>query len=112
MAKLIYVTPTSLDGYIADETGDFDWAAPDEEVHAFINDIVCPSGTYLYGRKMYQTMAVWRRQMSFPVGRRPSWTSPESGKRLTKSSIPNRWRPSPHGRRVSSGNSIPRWFAT
>ena len=59
MAKLIYVTPTSLNGYIADETGDFDWAAPDEEVHAFINDIVRPIGTYLYGRKMYQTMAVW-----------------------------------------------------
>jgi len=59
MAKLIYVTPASLNGYIADETGDFDWAAPDEEVHAFINDIVRPMGTYLYGRKMYQTMAVW-----------------------------------------------------
>ena len=59
MAKLIYVTPTSLNGYIADETGDFEWAAPDEEVHSFINDIVRPIGTYLYGRKMYQTMAVW-----------------------------------------------------
>jgi dihydrofolate reductase len=59
MAKLIYVTPASLDGYIADETGDFDWAAPDEEVHAFINDLLRPIGTYLYGRKMYQTMAVW-----------------------------------------------------
>ncbi len=59
MAKLMYATPASLNGCIADETGDFDWAAPDEEVHAFINDIVRPIGTYLYGRKMYQTMALW-----------------------------------------------------
>jgi dihydrofolate reductase len=74
MAKLIYVTPTSLNGYIADiadETGDFDWAAPDEEVHAFINDIVCPIGTYLYGRKMYQTMAVWETPDVIP-GRTPA----------------------------------------
>jgi dihydrofolate reductase len=59
MAKLIYITPASLNGCIADETGDFEWAAPDEEVHAFINDVLRPVGTYLYGRKMYQTMAVW-----------------------------------------------------
>jgi dihydrofolate reductase len=71
MAKLIYVTPTSLNGYIADETGDFDWAAPDEEVHAFINDIVRPIGTYLYGRKMYQTMAVWETPDVIP-GRTPA----------------------------------------
>jgi len=66
MAKLIYVMPVSLDGYIADETGDFDWAAPDEEVHAFINDIVRPIGTYLYGRKMYETMAVWETPNVIP----------------------------------------------
>ena len=59
MAKLIYFTPTSLDGYIADEAGDYDWAAPDEEAFAFINDVMRPIGTYLYGRKMYQTMAIW-----------------------------------------------------
>jgi dihydrofolate reductase len=59
MAKLIYATPTSLDGYIADETGNFDWAAPDEEVFAFINDLVRPISMYLYGRKMYETMAIW-----------------------------------------------------
>jgi dihydrofolate reductase len=59
MAKLIYFTPTSLDGYIADETGTFDWAAPDEEVLAFINDLERPIGMHLYGRKMYQTMAIW-----------------------------------------------------
>jgi dihydrofolate reductase len=59
MAKLIYVMPTSLDGYIEDETGKFDWATPDEEGFAFITDLERPIGTYLYGRNMYQTMAVW-----------------------------------------------------
>jgi dihydrofolate reductase len=59
MAKLIYFTIASLDGYIADENGNFDWAEPDEEVHAFINDLVRPTGTYLYGRRMYETMTAW-----------------------------------------------------
>jgi dihydrofolate reductase len=66
MAKLIYLTPTSLDGYIADETGDYDWSAPDEEVHAFINDLVRPIGVYLYGRKMYETMAIWETPEVIP----------------------------------------------
>lgn len=59
MAKLIYSAIASLDGYIADEEGKFDWAEPDEEVHAFINDLERPVGTYLYGRRMYETMADW-----------------------------------------------------
>jgi dihydrofolate reductase len=59
MAKLIYSAITSLDGYIADEDGKFDWAAPDEEVHSFVNDLERPVGTYLYGRRMYQTMLYW-----------------------------------------------------
>jgi dihydrofolate reductase len=59
MAKLIYSAIASLDGYIADEDGNFDWAVPDEEVHAFINDLERPVGTYLYGRRMYETMAGW-----------------------------------------------------
>jgi dihydrofolate reductase len=59
MAKLIYSAIASLDGYVADEDGNFDWAAPDEEVHAFVNDLERPVGTYLYGRRMYETMAVW-----------------------------------------------------
>jgi dihydrofolate reductase len=59
MAKLIYSAITSLDGYIEDEAGNFDWAAPDDEVHSFLNDLERPIGTYLYGRRMYETMVYW-----------------------------------------------------
>ncbi len=59
MAKLIYSTICSLDGYIEDASGNFDWAAPDEEVHAFVNELERPIGTYLYGRRMYETMRYW-----------------------------------------------------
>ena len=59
MAKLIYSVITSLDGYVADEDGNFDWAAPDEEVHAFVNDLEREVGTYLYGRRMYEVMRYW-----------------------------------------------------
>jgi dihydrofolate reductase len=59
MAKLIYSAITSLDGYVADRDGNFDWAAPDEEVHTFVNDLERPIGAYLYGRRMYETMVFW-----------------------------------------------------
>jgi dihydrofolate reductase len=59
VAKLIYAAITSLDGYVADQDGNFDWAVPDEEVHAFVNDLERPVGTYLYGRRMYEVMAAW-----------------------------------------------------
>ena len=59
MARLVYSVITSLDGYVADEDGTFDWAAPDEEVHAFVNDRERSIGTYLYGRRMYETMRYW-----------------------------------------------------
>jgi dihydrofolate reductase len=59
VAKLIYSAITSLDGYVADEDGNFDWAEPDEEVHAFVNDLERPVGTYLYGRRMYEVMVFW-----------------------------------------------------
>ena len=59
MAKLIYSAITSLDGYVADEDGNFDWAAPDEEVHSFVNDLERPVGTYLYGRRIYEVMVAW-----------------------------------------------------
>ena len=59
MAKLIYAAIASLDGYVEDEEGRFDWAAPDDEVHAFVNDLERPIGTHLYGRRMYETMVFW-----------------------------------------------------
>jgi dihydrofolate reductase len=59
VAKLIYSAIASLDGYVEDAQGNFDWAAPDEEVHAFVNDLERSVGTYLYGRRMYETMMFW-----------------------------------------------------
>jgi dihydrofolate reductase len=59
MAKLIYTATTSLDGYVADEQGNFDWTAPDEEVLTFVNDLLRRIGTYLFGRRMYETMVYW-----------------------------------------------------
>jgi dihydrofolate reductase len=66
MAKLIYSAISSLDGYIADEDGNFDWAVPDEEVHAFINDLQRPIGTYLFGRRMYEVMVGWETAHTLP----------------------------------------------
>jgi dihydrofolate reductase len=71
MAKLIYFMPTSLDGYIEDETGKFDWSGPDEEGFAFISDLLRPIGMYLYGRKLYETMAIWETPDDIP-GRTPA----------------------------------------
>jgi dihydrofolate reductase len=59
MVKLIYSAIASLDGYVEDEQGKFDWAAPDAEVFAFVSDLERPVGTYLYGRRMYETMVFW-----------------------------------------------------
>jgi dihydrofolate reductase len=59
VAKLHYSAITSLDGYVADDEGSFDWAAPDEAVHTFVNDLERPIGTYLYGRRMYEVMRYW-----------------------------------------------------
>jgi dihydrofolate reductase len=59
MAKLIYAAITSLDGYVADADGKFDWSAPDEEVHAVVNDLGRPIGTYLLGRRMYEVLVAW-----------------------------------------------------
>jgi dihydrofolate reductase len=59
VARLIYSTIASLDGYVADADGNFDWAAPDEKVHAFVNELERPVGTCLYGRRMYEVMTFW-----------------------------------------------------
>ncbi len=64
MAKLIYSVIASLDGYVADEDGNFDWAAPDEVVHSFVNDLERPIGTYLYGRRMYEVMVYWETALA------------------------------------------------
>ena len=64
MANLIYSAISSLDGYIEDERGKFDWAEPDEEAHAFVNDLERGVGTYLYGRRMYETMSAWETDAS------------------------------------------------
>src|SRR3954452_22821716 len=59
MGRLVYSTIASLDGYLVDADGNFDWAAPDAEVHAFVNDLERGIGTYLYGRRMYEVMRYW-----------------------------------------------------
>ena len=76
MAKLIYAAITSLDGYIEDAEGKFDWSVPDEEVHAFVNDLERTMGTYLYGRRMYETMVFWETRRPRPMSRQCSGTTP------------------------------------
>jgi len=66
MAKLIFSAITSLDGYIEDKDGNFDWGAPDEEVLSFVNELERPIGTYLYGRRMYETMVYWETAQGLP----------------------------------------------
>src|SRR6266513_1652935 len=67
MAKLIYVANVSLDGYIEDAHGSFEWTEPIDEVYTFITDLVRPVGTHLYGRRMYETMAVWETDPALPA---------------------------------------------
>jgi dihydrofolate reductase len=71
MAKLIYIANVSLDGFIEDARGSFDWTAPDEEVFAFITDLVRSVGTCLYGRRMYETMAVWETDATLAAQSEP-----------------------------------------
>ncbi len=59
MGKLIYSALTSIDGFVADEHGNFDWAEPDPDVHAFVNDLTRRVGTHLYGRRMYEVLVAW-----------------------------------------------------
>ena len=73
MARLIYSAIMSLDGYVADADGRFEWAAPDEEVHAFVNELERPVGTFLYGRRMYETMRYWETAHTLPGQRAVSF---------------------------------------
>lgn len=68
LAKLMYLYFASLDGYVEDKSGTIDWTEPDEEEHAFINDLMRPVGTYLYGHRMYEVMAGWETDLSFAAG--------------------------------------------
>ena len=88
MAKLIYTAISSLDGYVADSDGNFDWSAPDEDVHRFVNDLERSNGTYLLGRRMYEVMRYWE---SAPTGNgelSAERTTRGSGKLPTRSSTP------------------------
>ena len=71
MARLIYSAIASADGYVEDADGGFGWAVPDEELFRFVNELEGPVGTYLYGRRMYQTMAGWETADQVPG--QPSW---------------------------------------
>jgi dihydrofolate reductase len=66
VAKLVYMALASLDGYVEDEAGNFDWCRPDEQVHAFVNDLERPIGTYLYGRRLYDVMVGWETAHTVP----------------------------------------------
>jgi dihydrofolate reductase len=105
MAKLIYSAITSLDGYVADEDGKFDWAEPDQELHAFGNDLERPIGSYLYGRRMYEVMVAWENPELLaheqPVIRDFAgiWQAAD------RSSTRRRWRRCPASGRRSSGSS-------
>ena len=108
MAKLTYSMLTSLDGYTEDEHGRFGWGAPeDEEAHTYINELVSSFGTYLYGRRMYETMVYWETAHRFAINHGSCSTLRGSGRRRRRSSTQG---PSPsraaHGP-GSSANSIP-----
>jgi dihydrofolate reductase len=106
MAKLIYLMNASLDGYIADEDGKFDWGEPGEEYYSFINDLLRPVGTHLYGRRLYELMAVWETDPA--AAAQSPGSSPRSGRRPTRSCTPGRWRRPPPPGRGSSGTSTPK----
>ena len=91
MARLIYSVIASLDGYVADQEGNFDWAAPDDEVHTFINDLERPIGTYLYGRRMYEVMAVWETDPTL-LDQSPSMKAAASATLSTASDFAQVWQ--------------------
>ena len=110
MAKLIYSIQTSLDGYINDDQGKFDWAKPDEEVHTFFNELERPVGTHLYGRRMYEMMRYWQDPDDRRRRQTTSATTPRSGRAPTRSSTRGRSTPLQPRGPESSPSSIPRLF--
>src|SRR5262249_46816489 len=108
MGKLIYSMLMSLDGYVEDEHGRFGWGAPeDEEVHSYINQLASSVGTYLYGRRMYETMVYWETVHTVPNQPQCVLDGRGSGSQPRRSSTPE---PSPSRAacgRGSSARSIP-----
>ncbi|HEY5178452.1 MAG TPA: hypothetical protein VIJ07_01525 [Dermatophilaceae bacterium] len=105
MAKLIYSAITSLDGFVADQDGNFDWAEPDEEVHTFVNDLERPIGTYLYGRRMYELMAGWETAHTLADQSPLIQDFSKIWRTATRSCSPGRWRPYRVPERGSSESS-------
>ena len=116
MAKLIYAAIASLDGYIADADGNFDWAAPDEEVHGFVNDLERPIGTYLYGRRMYEVMAVWETMPTddgeSPVVRDYAQIWKAAHKIVYTTTMPAVSSPPTRGERDFDGDTLPQLKAS
>lgn len=108
MAKLIYSAISSLDGFVADEEGKFDWGEPDEEVHSFINDLDREVGTYLYGRRMYEVMIAWEDVKTDDQPHLRDFA--EIWRGATRSCTRRRWMRSRHPERGSNATSTPRWF--
>ena len=107
MANLIYSTITSLDGYVADNDGNFDWAAPDEEVHAFVNNLERKVGTYLYGRRMYEVMRYWETARTLADQPPVEQNYAQIWRAADKVVYSTRWKRSPARGRVSSEASTP-----
>jgi len=103
MAKLIFSVIESLDGYVADSSGGFDWAEPDESLHTFVNDLERSVGAYLYGRRMYEVMAPGRLWAVWATSRHSSRTTRGFGGRRARSSTPRRSTRCPASERGSSG---------
>ena len=92
MAKLMYITNVSLDGFIEDAHGSFDWTAPSDEVLAFITDLIRPVGTWLYGRRLYETMAVWETDDTLAAQSDLMADFAEAWKAGDKSCTPRPWK--------------------
>ena len=91
MAKLIYASNMSLDGWTEDERGAFDWAPPDDDVFVFITELMRSAGTYLYGRRMYETLAVWETDTTRADHSDLMADYASDGRLLTRSSTPRPW---------------------